>query len=343
MRGLRREGRRWPILEAMRAVAVLIGLLALAVPSLAWAGGSASGGSAGPDGGTAPPATSVAPTSAPASAGASGGLAYGAAPTGIVRRPAGPQLGDRALRVGDRGPDVRVLQAWLDDLGFRLRVTGRFDLATQRALMSFERAHRLRATPTASAATLRRLTIVHQSTLSGGSLPSGRRPAATPRPRRPATTPPPPPPPPPGPSGWVFPFRSGVALSPSAWSLDQGVDIATHGYACGSRAVLLAVTDGTIVQEGIGGFGPAAPILRVAHGRYAGRYVYYGHSLPALVRVGAHVRTGQPIAEVGCGRVGISTGPHLEIGISEPGGPPCCPGWHETAPLMRSILLSSLP
>ena len=282
----------------------------------------------------------MAPTSAPASAGASGGLAYGAAPTGIVRRPAGPQLGDRALRVGDRGPDVRVLQAWRDDLGFRLRVTGRFDLATQRALMSFERAHRLRATPTASAATLRRLTIVHQSTLSGGSLPLGRRPAATPRPRRPATTPPPPPPP--GPSGWVFPFRSGVALSPSAWSLDQGVDIATHGYACGSRAVLLAVTDGTFVEEGIGGFGPAAPILRVAHGRYAGRYVYYGHSLPALVRVGAHVRTGQPIAEVGCGRVGISTGPHLEIGISEPGGPPCCPGWHETAPLMRSILLNSL-
>jgi murein DD-endopeptidase MepM/ murein hydrolase activator NlpD len=264
---------------------------------------------------------------------ATGGLAYGSAPGGLVRRPSEPRLGDRALRLGDRGPDVRVLQAWLDDLGYHLRVTGRFDSATRQALVRFERAHHLRASQPASAAMLRRLTVVHETVFSGGSLPVGRRPAA---PRPPAT-----PSPPPGPSGWVFPFRPGVAVGPGDWSLDQGVDIATHGGACGSHAVLLAVTDGTIVQEGIGGFGPAAPILRVARGQYAGRYVYYGHSLPALVPVGARVRRGQPIAEVGCGRVGISTGPHLEIGISTPGGPPCCPGWGETAPLMRSILLAS--
>jgi murein DD-endopeptidase MepM/ murein hydrolase activator NlpD len=272
---------------------------------------------------------------------ASGGLAYGSAPGGIVTQPRGPQLGDRALRPGDRGPDVRVLQAWLGDLGFRVRVTGTFDLPTRTALARFERAHRLSTARVASAATLRRLTIVHESTLSGGSLPSGRRPASR---RRPAASPPArTPAAAPGPSGWVFPMRPGVALSPGDWSLDQGVDIATHGSACGSSAVLLAVTDGTIVQEGISGFGPAAPILKVAHGQYAGRYVYYGHSLPALVPVGAHVRVGQPIADVGCGRVGISSGPHLEIGISAPGGPPCCPGWGETAPLMRSILLASRP
>ena len=111
----------------------------------------------------------------------------------------------------------------------------------------------------------------------------------------------------------LFPFPKGAAgVQPaSGWSQDSGVDITAP-----ANTPELAVGAGTIVQEGISGFGPNAPILKLDRPIDGMGYAYYGHAGPDLVKVGQHVTAGQPITEVGAGIVGISTGPHLEFGLS---------------------------
>jgi murein DD-endopeptidase MepM/ murein hydrolase activator NlpD len=93
-------------------------------------------------------------------------------------------------------------------------------------------------------------------------------------------------------------------------SVDQGVDFIAPG-----GTPLYAMGPGVILQEGISGFGPNTPVLRITGGPLAGLTVYYGHSGPDLVPVGAHVVAGQQISIVGYGIVGISTAPHLEVGF----------------------------
>jgi len=143
----------------------------------------------------------------------------------------------------------------------------------------------------------------------------------------------------------TFPFqRPALAVDPSHWTLDDGVDISPIGGKCGNAVVLVAVESGTVVQEGINGFGPDAPVIKIDTGPLKNRFVYYGHTLGDYVPVGAHVVRGQPLTHVGCGIVGESTAPHLEIGISVPGSTvPCCPPRGATSPEMRSLLLSAAP
>jgi murein DD-endopeptidase MepM/ murein hydrolase activator NlpD len=130
--------------------------------------------------------------------------------------------------------------------------------------------------------------------------------------------------------GIVFPLPGGAASPPGTWSLDDGVDIMAAG-----NTPLLAIGSGTIVLHGIGGFGPDAPVLHLDDGRF----VYYGHAGPGnAVAIGTHVSAGQVISEVGAGIVGISTGPHLEIGFADGNGTPLGPG---TASSMQSLLLGA--
>jgi peptidoglycan hydrolase-like protein with peptidoglycan-binding domain len=233
----------------------------------------------------------------------------------------------RVLRIGTVGQDVKTLQTWLTESGFRVRASGTFGPLTARAVKGFQAAHRLQASGIAGAKTVSALrAAVRQAATKGAAAGSGGATLDAGQQQSPS-------------SAWAFPLQPiSRVLDPSRWTLDQGVDIGTVNNECGSRVTEVAVTSGTIVQEGIDGFGSYAPILKVASGRYKGRYIYYGHAAPALVPVGTHVHTGQPIAEVGCGNVGISSGPHIEIGISDPGGPPCCPGG-ETSQEMSDILL----
>lgn len=122
------------------------------------------------------------------------------------------------------------------------------------------------------------------------------------------------------PSSFCDTQASGIALPlPPQYlhggSVDSGVD-----YTAPGGTPLFAMGSGIIIDEGISGFGPSCPVLLITAGPLSGRSIYYGHAGPDLVPVGAQVTAGQQISEVGNGIVGISSGPHLEVGFYPPVG-----------------------
>jgi murein DD-endopeptidase MepM/ murein hydrolase activator NlpD len=134
--------------------------------------------------------------------------------------------------------------------------------------------------------------------------------------------------------GFEFPMPKADVSPPATWSLDDGVDIAAPG-----GTPELAVCSGTIVLHGIGGFGPSAPVLHCDSPLAGYDYVYYGHAGPGnLTPIGTHVGQGQAISQVGYGIVGISSGPHLEIGFADSSGSPIGPS---SAQAMMSLLRSA--
>ncbi len=148
-----------------------------------------------------------------------------------------------------------------------------------------------------------------------------------------------------GSSAAEFPIQPLSVVAPpgtaGTWTTDQGDDIATIGSACYPQAKEVALGDGQIVREGIEGFGQWAPVEHITAGPLAGLYVYYGHAQPDApgIIVDSKVVTGQVISYVGCGDVGLSSGPHVEAGFTFPDGAPgaLCNG---SAYAMWSILKS---
>jgi peptidoglycan hydrolase CwlO-like protein len=134
--------------------------------------------------------------------------------------------------------------------------------------------------------------------------------------------------------GFTFPLPKSAVSPPGTWSLDQGVDMSAPG-----NTPEYAVCSGTIVLHGIGGFGPWAPVLHCDSSLSGYDYVYYGHAGPAnQLPVGTHVSAGQVMSSIGPGIVGISTGPHLEIGFADSSGSPIGGG---SASTMMSLLQGS--
>jgi peptidoglycan hydrolase-like protein with peptidoglycan-binding domain len=271
------------------------------------------------------------PAAAAWAASGGAGMVSQAAPRGIVTTSTTSAVFTRMLRKGDRGADVMTLQTWLKDVGYKLPATGYYGSMTKSAVWNFQAGHKLRPVSGSVGPRTARslLTAVKQAALGSTLADSGGGVPATGTVDSSAST-----------SSLVFPLKPTSRVLPSKdWTLDQGIDIGMVNNACGSQAVEVAMAPGTIVQEGINGFGPYAPIIKVSSGPYKGRYIYYGHAAPALVPVGTQVTPGEPIADVGCGDVGQSDAPHLEIGISAPGGPPCCPGYQETSPAWYQVVL----
>jgi peptidoglycan hydrolase-like protein with peptidoglycan-binding domain len=77
----------------------------------------------------------------------------------VAPAPAEAKFGDRALKKGDSGREVKVLQRWLTLVGFETDADGQFGAGTVKALKAYERSHELAVDgklSTSDAAALRR-------------------------------------------------------------------------------------------------------------------------------------------------------------------------------------------
>ena len=177
--------------------------------------------------------------SAGAASKSSGGasMVQASAPTGIVNPTSSTAVFNRTLRQGNRGADVKTLQTWLTDVGDKVPETGYFGPMTKAAVIDFQTDESLSPVTGVvgrlTASTL--LAAVKKDAKGSGVLDTPGQSLA-------------------GTSSWVFPLQPISRVLPSSdWTLDQGIDIGTVNNACGPQVTEVAMTSGTIVQEGISG------------------------------------------------------------------------------------------
>jgi murein DD-endopeptidase MepM/ murein hydrolase activator NlpD len=269
----------------MRALAVLASALLLAAvlnvaPAFA---DSASGGTTPSDS----PSTSAAPAQSQGS-GAQTTVTSQAAQLAQAAR----GLGRPTLHRGSRGVAVRTLQRLLTDVGYRTRVTGVFDLATQRQVQRFQRANRLEVDGTVgpmTGATLRRVQLARHPELANVQAAA-----------------------PPSTDGWVFPIRGahnyGTAENrygaPRSGHTHQGQDVMA---SCGLQ--LVAAHAGKVVATGSGGAAGNYIAVHTTDTRFD--YFYAHLRSPAVVSEGATVSAGQLVGYVG--DTGDATACHLHF------------------------------
>jgi peptidoglycan hydrolase-like protein with peptidoglycan-binding domain len=86
------------------------------------------------------------------------------APAAVAKRSTGTHLGDRALRVGASGADVKELQKALRSAGFRVKADGQFGPSTVRAVKRFQRAAQLTPSGTVGRKTIAALQAAAKGT-----------------------------------------------------------------------------------------------------------------------------------------------------------------------------------
>ncbi len=91
-----------------------------------------------------------------------------AVPTDSAEARKGRKLGDRTLRIGHRGADVKALQRLLSRAGFRAKADGVFGGSTRRSVLRFEREMGLRPDGRVTRLDARRLKVAVSASTSGG-------------------------------------------------------------------------------------------------------------------------------------------------------------------------------
>jgi murein DD-endopeptidase MepM/ murein hydrolase activator NlpD len=200
-------------------------------------------------------------------------------------------LGQRDLKRGMRGTDVKVLQQLLTELGYRVRASGRFDSRTKKQVKRFQAAHGLPTVGRVGPATVRALRAAHDALRPAAVKQEAVKPDA---------------------SGWVFPIRGkhnyGDASdrygAPRDGHRHAGQDVLA---ACGTR--LVAARGGKVVGAGNGSGAGNFVAVHTLDTRYD---YFYAHLRDTpMVREGQRVQTGQTVGYVGA--TGDAYGCHLHF------------------------------